>query len=280
MLDNDKKIASGHNACAGCGQLSAVQSVMRALDKDTIIINATGCLEVTTTSYPQSVWRLPWMHSLFENSAAVAAGVRAALRKNKKKTKVIVQAGDGATFDIGIGFISGLFERGDEVLYICYDTEGYSNTGFQSSGSTPPGALTATTPAGANEIKKDMMAIALAHQVPYVAQTAAGYPEDIVRKVKRALATPGPSYIQILSPCIPGWKIKTDEAVRAAKLAVQTGLYPLVEFQDGKLVSSSLSSKTMLLPLNDYISLQGRFPNKMDDKLKKIVEENIKRYKL
>ena len=168
MKKNNIKLSPGHSACAGCGQLSAVQSVMRALSDDTIIVNATGCLEVTTTKFPESAWSLPWLHSLFANASSIASGVKASLKnQGNSKTKVVVQAGDGGTYDIGMGQISGMWERDDNVLYICYDTEAYSNTGIQASGSTSYGANTTTTPAGEKSIgssnhKKDMIGIALA----------------------------------------------------------------------------------------------------------------------
>ncbi|MBN2853946.1 hypothetical protein JXK06_00185 [Patescibacteria group bacterium] len=284
-----KFLCPGHNACAGCGQLSAVQSVMRALTKDTIIANATGCLEVTTTAYPQSSWGLPWIHSLFENASSVASGIKAALKNKKdKKTRVVVQAGDGGTYDIGFGQISGMWERGENILYICYDTEAYSNTGIQASGATPYGASTTTSPSGknsigSNQVKKDMLAIALAHGLKYVAQSTAGFPDDITNKVKKALATEGPSYIQILSPCIPGWKIKNDEAVMFGKLAVQTGLYPLVEFVDGKLSASSISQSFQARSVEEYLIKQGRFKHLKKSNLKEIqnlANKNIEKYRL
>lgn len=263
-----RKISSGHNACAGCGQFSALQSVMRALDKNTIIANATGCLEVSTTAYPQSAWGLPWIHSLFENPAAVASGIRAALKKQKKeKTKVVVLAGDGGTFDIGLGAISGMWNRKDDILYICFDTESYSNTGFQASGASPHGSATSTSPKGkenqnlGNQLaKKDMIKIALAHNLPYVAQTTAGYPNDIYNKVKKALEIKGTSYIQILSPCIPGWGIKTDEAVEMGRLANQSNIYPLLEYINGELVSGGLNSEqTAKKYREEYLKKQKRF---------------------
>lgn len=288
-MTNNKFISSGHNACAGCGQMVSVQAVIRSLAKDTIIANATGCLEVTTTAYPQSAWGLPWIHSLFENSAAVASGISAALKQRKdKKTKVVVQAGDGGTYDIGLGLISGMWERNENILYICYDTESYSNTGIQASGATPYGADTTTSPSGKSSIgstqrKKDMIGIALAHGLKYVAQATAGFPDDISNKVKKALATEGPSYIQILSPCIPGWKINTDEAIMMGKLAVQTGLYPLLEYTDLKLTSSSVTTNFQAKPVQEYLKKQGRFKHLKDSDLatiQKIAEENIKKYKL
>lgn len=282
-------LSPGHNACAGCGQLSAVQAVMRGLTKNTIITNATGCLEVTTTAYPQSAWGLPWIHSLFENAAAVASGIKAALaQKGDKSTKVVVQAGDGGTYDIGIGLISGLWEREENILYICYDTEAYSNTGIQASGATPLGASTTTTPdglkaLGSTQRKKDMIAIALAHGLKYVAQTSAGFPDDITNKVKKALAFNGPAYIQILCPCIPGWKINNDQAVRMGKLATSVGLYPLLEYIDGKLASSSITDKFVAKSAEEYLKAQGRFRHLKDGEIKMIQDlagENIKKYKI
>lgn len=273
IMKMSNKFSSGHNACAGCGQLSAVQSVIRALNDDIIIANATGCLEVTTTPYPQSAWGVPWIHSLFENPSAIATGISAALRQQKNnKTKVVVMAGDGGTFDIGLGLISGMWERKENVLYICYDTESYSNTGFQASGATPYGAHTSTSPKGDCKIeknlcntignqyqKKDMIRIALAHDVPYVAQSTAGYPDDIYNKVKKAQEINGPAYIQILCPCVPGWGIKTDEAVEIGKMAVQSGLYPLLEYVNGKITNKSETSNQASTIKKEYLKKQKRF---------------------
>ena len=289
MDTKNKFISPGHNACAGCGQLSAVQAVMRGLNKDVIIANATGCLEVTTTAYPQSAWGLPWIHSLFENASSVASGIKAALnKKGDKKTKVVVQGGDGGTFDIGFGLISGMWERGENILYICYDTEAYSNTGIQASGATPYGADTTTSPSGLESIgstqrKKDMAAIALAHGLKYVAQSSAGFPDDITNKVKKALEVTGPSYIQILCPCIPGWKINNDEAIMMGKLAVQTGLYPLLEYTDGQLTASSVNSNFTAKPVGEYLKGQGRFKHLKENDIsaiQKLADENIKKYKI
>lgn len=281
-------LTPGHNACAGCGQLSAVQAVMRALGPDTILVNATGCLEVTTTAHPQTTWRLPWMHSLFENSAAIASGIKASLNNQKKKTKVVIQAGDGGTYDIGLGFISGLWSRDEEVLYICYDTEAYSNTGIQASGSTPWGANTVTTPAskksvGAQQSKKDMIGIARAHGLNYIAQSTAAFPDDITNKVKKALASTGSSYIQILAPCVPGWKIQTNEAIKAARLAVQTGLYPLLEYSNGQLSGSSINQNFKAQTVNEYLLIQGRFRHLAKEEIKhiqQIADHNIQVYKI
>jgi pyruvate ferredoxin oxidoreductase beta subunit len=289
QTENNKFLSPGHNACAGCGQLVAVQAVMRGLTKDTIIANATGCLEVTTTAYPQSSWGLPWIHSLFENASSVASGIRAALnKKGDFKTKVVVQAGDGGTYDIGFGLISGMWERGENILYICYDTEAYSNTGIQASGATPYGASTTTTPDGIKSIgsttrKKDMISIALAHGVKYIAQSTDGFPDDITRKVKKALEVEGPAYIQILSPCISGWKIKNDEAVMFGKLAAATALYPLLEYSDGILSGSNINNNFQAKPVSDYLKVQGRFKHLKEEDINFIqglADENIRKYKI
>lgn len=286
----NKLLLPGHNACAGCGQLVATQAVMRGLDKNTIVSNATGCLEVTTSSHNQSAWNIPWIHTLFESAAPVASGILAALKiKNKNSLPtIVVQAGDGGTFDIGFGQISGMWERNEKILYICYDTEAYSNTGIQASGATPYGASTTTTPSGKISIgstqnKKDMLAIALAHNLKYVAQSTAGFPDDITRKVKEALKNDGPSYIQILSPCMPGWKIKNDEAVMMGKLAAATGLYPLLEYKNGELVNSNISKDFIGKPVEEYLKKQGRFKHLSETDIKTIQEIaniNIEKYRI
>lgn len=289
-------LAPGHRACAGCGQIIAATTVANALGPNTIIANATGCLEVTTTPYPQSSWGVPWIHSLFENASSVASGIAAALKKTgqDKSVKVVAQGGDGGTFDIGMGQISGMWERGENILYICYDTEAYSNTGFQASGATPWAANATTTPPGkaadsfgSQQRKKDMIAIALAHGVKYVAQTTAGFPLDIEAKVKKAISVNGPAYIQILTTCVPGWGIKPNETIKVAKLAAQTGLYPVIEYENGQL------TKVMKTPANrptveEYLKLQVRFKHlfktesgkKQIAYIQSLADENIKKYGL
>ena len=312
LIQNNQKavlgeslIAPGHRACAGCGQMIAAIAASRAMGPDVIIANATGCLEVTTTPYPESSWKIPWIHSLFENPAAVASGIRAALNyKNSHppstpsrqggtggEVKVIAQGGDGATFDIGFGLISGMWERGENILYICYDTEVYSNTGIQASGATPPGASTTTTPPGKYSLgsmqrKKDMIAIALAHGVKYIAQSTAGYPQDITAKVRKGIETNGPAYIQIMSPCVPGFGIKTSEAMQVAKLAVQTGLYPLLEYVDGQL--TNVSKIATPIKVEEYLKIQSRFKHlfssaegkKEIEYIQQLADKNIAKYGL
>jgi pyruvate ferredoxin oxidoreductase beta subunit len=263
---------------------------MRGLNENTIISNATGCLEVTSSSHNQSAWNIPWIHTLFESAAPVASGILAALKNKKIKNPptIVVQAGDGGTFDIGFGQVSGMWERNEKVLYICYDTEAYSNTGIQASGATPYGASTTTTPnseysIGSSQKKKDMIGVALSHGLQYIAQSTAGFPDDITKKVKAALEFDGPTYIQILSPCIPGWKIKNDEAVIMGKLAVETGLYPLLEYRNGKLSSSSVNDNFSKKPVTKYLNSQGRFKHLKELDLatiQEIANKNIEKYKI
>ncbi len=294
----DSLFSPGHRACAGCGQAIAARTVVNALGPNTIIANATGCLEVTTTPYPESAWGMPWIHSLFENPAAIASGIYAGLKQKKqdKKIKVVAQGGDGSTFDIGFGLISGMWERGENILYICYDNEAYSNTGMQASGATPWGSSTTTTPAGqgktidaigSHQQKKDIIAIALAHGLKYVAQTTAGYLEDIEAKVKKAIATEGPAYIQILAPCIPGWHIKSDQAMSLSKLAAQTGLYPLLEYIDGELVKI-MKTPAKKIKVEEYLKPQRRFAHLFKSKeggevikyIQALADKNIEKYGL
>lgn len=283
-------LSPGHRACAGCAQMIAARLAADSLGPDTIIANATGCLEVVTTPYPESSWGMPWIHSLFENAAAVASGIRAAVdykEKNKSTIKVVAQGGDGGTFDIGMGLISGMWERGENIIYICYDNEGYMNTGAQASAATPWAATTTTTPAGSYFMKKDMLAIALAHGLKYVAQTTAAYPLDIIKKIKKASETEGPTYIQILVPCVPGWKIEPNQTINIAKLAVLTGIYPAVEYVHGQ-IGEVIKLPEKPRPVEDYLKLQGRFKHLFKDKsgksqiayIQKLADENVKKYNL
>jgi pyruvate ferredoxin oxidoreductase beta subunit len=255
-------LAPGHRACAGCAMPMAIKLVLDAAGPNTIVASPTGCLEVTTTPFPESAWCVPWIHSLFENAAAVASGVEVMLKRRCQDTNVVVIGGDGSTFDIGMGSNSGMFERGHKILYVCYDNEAYMNTGVQRSGSTPFCAATTTTPAGLRSLgnprpKKDMPAIALAHKVPYVATASIAYPVDLRRKVKRALATQGPSYIQINAPCITGWTFEAGTTVELARAAVETGLWPLLEFTNGSLTEVKKIRRPK--PVEEYLKTQGRY---------------------
>lgn len=259
-------LAYGHTACAGCGEALAARTVAEAAGPDVIFTSATGCLEVFTTRYPRSSWQVPWIHSLFENSASVASGIEVALKALGRagEARVIAQAGDGATADIGIGALSGMLERGHDILYVCYDTEVYSNTGFQRSGLTPAKALTTTSPAGrlswGNATrKKDLPSIVAAHGAAYIATTSMAYPVDIQRKIRKALTFDGPTYVQIHCACVPGWGIESNMSVKVARLAVNSGLYPLFEMEGGRVVRARKIKESERVGVEEYLRTQKRF---------------------
>lgn len=263
-LYNENLFAPGHTACTGCGEALGAKLVLNAAGPNTIATCATGCLEVFSSRYPQSSWEIPWIHSLFENAAAVASGIAAALKAmgREDEARVIAQGGDGGTADIGLQSLSGMLERGDDVLYICYDNEAYMNTGVQRSGLTPLDAHTTTTPAGkvswGNKTnKKDMPAIAAAHHIPYVATASVGYPQDLQRKVKRALSIRGPKYIHLFVPCPLGWGSDPALTIKIAKLVVETGLFPLYEMENGKVTKVKRLARRK--PVEEYLKLQKRF---------------------
>jgi pyruvate ferredoxin oxidoreductase beta subunit len=280
LTPSGEQFSSGHRACIGCAEALAVRQVCKAIGENTIIANATGCMEIVSSQLPNTNWQVPWIHTLFENTAAVASGVDSALkaleRKGKrpaKGTKVVAMGGDGATLDIGMQAISGCFERYQNVMYVCYDNEAYMNTGIQRSSATPFGASTTTSPAGKKSFgqrtqKKDMPAIAVAHNIPYVATACPSYPFDLMEKVQRGLAADGPSYIHVLSVCPTGWRCPPDLSVRMGRLAVETGVFPLYEVINGEYKLSYDPSP--LRPLKDYTALQGRFRHLSPDMLKEI----------
>ncbi|RLC22569.1 MAG: pyruvate synthase subunit beta [Deltaproteobacteria bacterium] len=281
-------LSSGHRACQGCAEILAQRLVLKAIGKDAIVVSATGCMEVVTTPYPQTAWNMPWLHVAFENASAVASGVigaRSAMVKKqrikKNSTKVIVMGGDGATADIGFQSLSGALERGHDFVYVCFDNEAYMNTGVQRSSSTPPGAWTTTSPLGEYSDgkqggKKDMAAIAAAHNIPYVATACPGYPFDLMNKARKAALTPGPAYLHVLAPCPTGWRMDTRFGVRISKLAVDTRVFPLYEIIDGQYVLSKKGKKNK--PVEDYLKIQGRFKHLRKESVKTIQENADKRF--
>jgi len=288
-MENSPLFKSGHTACAGCGQAIAARLVIEAAGANTIVANNTGCLEVFSTKYPETAWGVPWIHSLFENAAAVASGIEAALIYLGKKdvTNVIAQGGDGSTGDIGLQALSGMLERGHDILYVCYDNEAYMNTGVQRSGLTPFDTNTTTSPSGARSSgnirpKKPVPEICVAHGIPYVATASAGFPQDLTRKVKKAIAIKGPKYIQIHVPCPLGWRHETNQMLSVAKLAVETGLYPLFEYENGVLTNRRQFTPK---PVEEYLKTQGRFKHLLNNpeeikKIQEIADNNIKKYNL
>jgi pyruvate ferredoxin oxidoreductase beta subunit len=272
----------GHRACPGCGAAIAVRAILAATGSEVIVVSPTGCLETFTAQYPYSPWGVPWLHVLFENAAAVASGVEAALKKRglADKIKVII-----------IGALSGMMERGHNVTYICYDNEAYMNTGVQRSSATPLGASTMTSPAGLKswgkeQPKKNLPAIMLAHGIPYVATASIAFPKDLTRKVKQALSIQGPKYIDVHSPCPIGWGFEAAQTIAIARLAVQTGLVPLYEaYPDQPLKVRKLSRR---VPVSEYLRPQKRFHHLFAGQgdpahlaiIQAIADENVDRYGL
>ncbi len=295
--DRTNSIDSGHRACQGCGEALgaryALDAAMRATNNQLVAVNATGCLEVFSTPYPETSWRIPWLHSLFGNAPAVATGVAAALRvKGQSEVRVVSQGGDGGTVDIGFGCLSGMFERNDDVLYICYDNEGYMNTGVQRSGATPPAARTATTdvvgpqPGNTFGQGKDLPRIAMAHDVAYVATATVADLHDLEAKVERAMAFRGARYLHVLVPCPLGWGSAANETIHVARLAKETGMFPVFEAEYG--VVTSVSKIRHQTPVEEYLKLQKRFAHLFGKNprpeivahLQELANRNIERYGL
>jgi pyruvate ferredoxin oxidoreductase beta subunit len=282
LIQKKEKFAPGHRACIGCGEALAMRLAFKALDNNVIVANATGCMEIVASQIPNTSWHLPWIHTLFENTAAIASGIEAAYKVMKRKgrdipadVKVVALAGDGATSDIGIQALSGALERGHDFVYICFDNEAYMNTGIQRSSATPFGAATTTSPAGKKSIgqfswKKNVPEIAAAHNIPYVATACHSYPFDLMDKVAKAAAIKGPAYVHILSVCPTGWRSPTDTVVRLGRLAVETGMFPLYEVENGQYKMSI--DLPELRPVKDYLKQQGRFRHLSDDVIEKIQE--------
>lgn len=291
MIDEKILFTAGHTACAGCGQSLAARLVIDAAGPKTIVVNNTGCLEVFSTGYPYTSWRVPFIHSLFENAGAVASGVESALEYlGKTDINVIAQAGDGGFADIGLQAFSGLWERGHNVLTICYDNEAYMNTGIQRSGTTPLGSNTTTSPVGKVSYgnitwKKNLIDIALAHRCSYVATASVHLPIDLQNKVKKALKTKGAKFIYVLSPCPLGWGYEPNLSIKIAELAVETGLLPLVEYENG--VLTKVRKIKQLVPIEEYLKLQKRTQHLLLEENKQILEmwkdfikKNIEKYQL
>lgn len=288
---------SGHRACQGCGEALgaryAIDAAMQATGNRVIAANATGCLEVFSTPYPETSWQIPWMHSLFGNAASVATGIAAALKvKGKQDVRVIAQGGDGGTADIGFACLSGMFERNDDVLFICYDNEGYMNTGVQRSAATPPAARTATTdavgpePGNAFGQGKDVPRIAMAHGIPYVATATVADLHDLERKVERAMSFHGARYLHVFVPCPLGWGAASSETIHLARLAKETGMFPVYEAEYGEV--TGVTKIRRQAPVTEYLRLQRRYahlfghPGRPDvvARLQAMADANIARYGL
>lgn len=280
LVKKEENFTPGHRACIGCGEALAIRQTFKALDNNVIVVNATGCAEIFGGQFPNVAWQLPWIHTLFENTAAVASGVEQAYKALRRKygnvpanTKVVAIAGDGGTSDIGLQALSGALERGNDFTYICFDNEAYMNTGIQRSSSTPFGAMTTTSPIGKKSIgqfswKKNMPEIAAAHNIPYVSTATHGYPFDLMAKVAKAVATPGPAYVHVLAVCPTGWGSSTDTINRYARLAVQTGVFPLYEVENGMYKMNV--EIPQIRPITEYFAGQRRFRHLSEDNIAKI----------
>jgi pyruvate ferredoxin oxidoreductase beta subunit len=266
--ERSNSLNSGHRACQGCGEALgaryAVDAAMRATGNQLIAANATGCLEVFSTPYPETSWQLPWIHSLFGNAAAVGTGIAAAMKvKGRKQVRVIAQGGDGGTTDIGFGCLSGMFERNDDVLYICYDNGAYMNTGVQRSSATPPAARTATTMAVGEEPGavfgqgKNLPLIAMAHEIPYVATATVADLHDLEDKVTKAMSIHGARYLHVLVPCPLGWGAPSNSTIRLARLARETGIFPVFEAERGEVTAVTRIRRPV--PVREYLEPQKRY---------------------
>jgi pyruvate ferredoxin oxidoreductase beta subunit len=277
-----KNFASGHSACAGCAFPTIVRTILGESPDPVVISNATGCLEVTSTLYPYTAWKTPFIHSAFENASATISGIERAHKilskkgKVAKKIKFVVFGGDGGTYDIGLQSLSGALERGHDFVYVVYDNGGYMNTGNQRSSATPYGAATETTPVGKEsfgkvEMRKNLMEIVAAHHIKYAAQANVAYLADLKKKAKKAFETEGPAFLSVFSPCTNNWKFPTSQYVAISKLATETNFWPLFEIEDGKYKVNWATEKPK--ELEEFLKTQGRFKHLFSEKNKPVIDE-------
>jgi pyruvate ferredoxin oxidoreductase beta subunit len=280
---------AGHKGCTGCIPALTVRLVMKALGPNTIVSNATGCLEIISSSWPDSSWGVPWMHVAFETAASVAAGMEAGQKailrkktiKGAKEATIVAFAGDGGTGDIGLQALSGAMERRHNMIYVCYDNEAYMNTGVQRSGMTPFGAWTTTSPPGVSSQgqytwKKDLSGIIAAHHIPYLATACPSYPFDLINKVKKAKSINGPTFLHILSPCPTGWRTDPSIGISLGRMAVESGVFPLYEVINGQYVLNHDPKE--FLPLTEYLKPQRRFRHLTEETVAHIQEEVLNRF--
>ena len=271
-LPQEDYFLSGHTACPGCGGAMVVRVAMKVLGPNTVVYMPASCLLIFSDMYPLNAFTVPSLQILFETSAIAASGIKRALKRlGKDDTTVVAFAGDGGTADIGMQALSGAAERNEDILYICYDNEAYMNTGIQRSGTTPFGAWTTTTPIGTtaegqgkNEFKKDVPRILMAHDVPYVATASLGFPADFLRKLEKAKSKKGFRYLHVLAPCPVGWRAESDATIDLAKLAVETGIFTLMEYEDGVF---TLNREPRFTPVREYLKPQGRFKHLPDQQV-------------
>jgi pyruvate ferredoxin oxidoreductase beta subunit len=283
LSKKEDRLTSGHRLCAGCAAPIIVRQILTAIDEPVVVANATGCLEVSTTIYPYTAWNVPWIHTAFETAASTISGVEAMYRSlvkqgkmKERELKFVAFGGDGGTYDIGIQALSGMMERGHKALYVCYNNEAYMNTGIQRSGATPLGAWTTTSPVGRvvpgkPRNRKDLTAIAAAHDIPYAAQASPHNWRDLMKKVRKAVAANGASFINVLSSCNRGWRHETDQTLEVTRLAVETCYWPLYEVEDGEWKLTYRPKEK--LPLEEFLKPQGRFRHLFSEQNKHIIGE-------
>ena len=255
----------GHLACAGCGAAIAMKLAVKALGEKIRVVIPASCWSIIAGRHPDASLKAPVIHTTFEVAPSVATGIKRALNTLKQEdVTVMVWAGDGATYDIGFASLSAAAERNEDIIYVCYDNEAYMNTGVQRSSSTPFGAWTTTTPTGKREFKKEIVEIMRSHKVPYIATATIAYPEDFIAKFRKAKSIRGFRFILVLSPCPTGWRMPENKTVLASRLAVECGVFPLIEIKDGKL---QITHEPAFIPLKEYLKIQKRFSNLKEDKI-------------
>jgi len=268
-----ENLGHGHLACAGCGAAVSMRLTLKALGEKTVMVFPASCWSIIPGSWPYSSFRIPVVHAGFATGGATASGVRAALDiRGDHEAVVAVWAGDGGTFDIGLQALSGAAERNEDFIYICNDNEGYMNTGTQRSSATPFLAWTTTTPVTKpkENPKKDIMAIMADHRIPYAATATIAYPEDLLRKMEKAKRIRGTRFIHLLSPCSPGWRIPSELTIKISRLAVRSRIFPLYEIENGR--SYTIQEEPHVVPVKEYLKLQGRFSHLTDQEIEKIQE--------
>lgn len=274
-IPREELMSPGHLACQGCGAALAMRLALKALGQKTIVCIPACCWAVIDGPFPYSSLDIPIYHCAFETAASSASGVRAGLDMvGDRETAVLAWAGDGGTFDIGLQALSGAAERNDDIIYTCYDNEAYMNTGIQRSSATPLGAWTTTTPVKhyKKERKKDIIGIMAAHAIPYIATASVAYPEDMVKKFKKAREIKGTKFIHVFAPCPAGWKSRPEDTIKLARLAVQTGYFPLYEIENGEKWTLNLKLKERK-PIAEYLKLQGRFRHLKEEEINWIQQE-------
>ena len=279
----EERLSPGHRLCAGCAEPIIARQILLAIEEPVVIAEATGCLEVATTIYPYSAWRVPWMHNAFENAAATISGIETAYRSLVKQGKIedrdvkfLAFAGDGGTYDIGLQSLSGAVERGHAFLYVCFDNGAYMNTGIQRSSATPFGAHTTTSPAGKvipgkMQFRKPLTEIMAAHDMPYAAQASPWRWRELMQKARKGVAADGPAFLNVLASCPRGWRHPTEQTIEVTRLATDTCWWPLFEVDHGEWKLNYKPREKR--PITDWLEAQGRFRHLLRPENKPLVEK-------